>query len=228
MGLFTKKCKICKCKLTQDKRKYDTICHICGMEMDRIIKQFNDSIRLVNTTKNPVTGYNRCLLILSLAEQYYPYVESGICWYPNHMTLEEIKKEYISIAAKLKDIICEKNSNKKIKQIIGIPTLNHYKNLQNPNINLDSEKFCKACGLKKRFYDSKYCLSCLAQGSSISPDDLQKYCTQKNMPYSEDDETVFNAIIWKLTNYAKENIVISLQKTVKCNTIMEDTGDFPN
>lgn len=199
MALFSKKCKVCKCKLP-DKRKYTNVCDKCGMEIKRISKQIDDSIRIVNETKNPVTGYDRCLLILSLTEQYHPYVDAGMCRYPHNMCFEEMKNKYISRAEEFGYEVRSKNETKKAKQIIGIPPLYHYKNLQNPKITLDTKSLCKACGLFSRFNDSKYCLTCLCMGITVNKEELEKYCLQQNIPYSEDNGTVSNAIKQKVSN----------------------------
>lgn len=173
MALFGKKCSVCGRKLPE-KRKYKGVCDPCGMDYWRISKQLEDTIRIVENTKNPLTGYNRCLFGLELSDEFAPFVNAGISKFPQGKNLSEQKNFFVRVSKLFLSEICRKNQTRKYEKRIGLPDLADYKRLSRIKNSQIAPGSCKACcRVNGVLNEAGYCRQCLDRAAAI-PLDVSK------------------------------------------------------
>lgn len=195
MGLFSKKCSVCGAKLP-DKRRFKGVCNACGMNYHMYTKQMHDSIVLVDGAKTPMTGYNRCLFALRLAELLQPFAKANLYSYPQGSY--EMTQEYLTRKAmEYKKMIWAQNSKKSYERKVGLPPISHYKKLYNPKYQ-GKEGCCKGCWGPKALNGAGYCLDCIIRASSIPIPELDAFKASHNTDGLSEDEIICDAIKEKL------------------------------
>ena len=175
MSLFAKKCTVCGRKLP-DKRKYKGVCDTCGMDYHRIKKQLDDTIEIVEHTKNPSTGYDRCILGIELSDNFAPFVQAGLSKFPRGKDLVEQKNFFVNISKLFTDEIRQKNEKRKYHKKVGLPDLMDYKRLSRITNAQIKPGSCKACyQLNGELNEAGYCRRCLIRATVITPKDLEKW-----------------------------------------------------
>ncbi len=174
MALFGKKCSVCGRKLPE-KRKYKGVCDPCGMDYWRISKQLEDTIEIVEHTKNPVTGYDRCILGLELSDNFLPFVKAGISKFPRGKNLLEQKNFFVNVSKVFLNEIRRKNEKRKYEKKIGLPDLMEYKRLSRITNSQLAPGCCKACcRVNGELNEAGYCRRCLVQATAITLEDFKK------------------------------------------------------
>lgn len=159
-------------------------------------KQMYDSMVLVDGAKTPMTGYNRCLFALRLAELLQPFAKANLYSYPQGSY--ELTQEYLTRKAmEYKKMIWAQNSKKSYERKVGLPPISHYKKLHNPKYQ-GKEGCCKGCWGPKALNGAGYCLDCIIRASSIPIPELDAFKASHNTDGLSEDEIICDAIKEKL------------------------------
>lgn len=174
MGLFAKKCSVCGGKLP-DKRKFKGVCDPCGMDYSRLKKQLFETAEIVENTKNPVTGFDRCIFGLGLAEDFERFVKAGFSKYPCGSDLEEQKKVFTDAAVKFARDIQQKNEKRKYSKKVGVHFIPEYKRLYHLSDDQVKPGSCMSCRkLNGDLNGAGYCRDCISRATSLCLSDFEK------------------------------------------------------
>lgn len=182
MGLFAKKCSVCGRKLPE-KRHFKGVCDPCGMDYHRIKKQLEETIDLVERTKNPATGYDRCILGLELSDQFAPFVKANLAKFPRGTTLSDQKNFFLDISNNFLYDIRQKNEKKKYSKKVGLPNLIDYKRLSRITNSQIKPGSCKACYKPgEELNEAGYCRECLMRATVITFSDFENMVIEGLLP----------------------------------------------
>ena len=228
MGLFVKRCSVCDRKLP-DKRMFKGVCDRCGMDFKRIKRQLEETCDIVESTKNPITGYDRCLLGLGLTDDFRRFVDAKLSRFPRGNTFEEQRDFFISATSVFVKEIRAKNEKRKYSKKVGFPSLDTYKRLYNSTSKTSNATVCKGCWeAGKRLNDAGYCPYCLARATTITLSDFKELVNDglvnignaapETVFKSVGDKVLLQLILLKLDKAKAKEAAKKDETTAKSNT----------
>lgn len=174
MGLFTKKCAICKVELPE-RRRYKGVCDKCGTLNMMYSKQLTETTDIVKNSSKAETRYYRSLFGLERTDDYMPFWKKKVGPYPDGRSYEEIRAFFFESAKQAAYTIQEENDKRKYSKKVGIPTIESYQELATKEWH---DGLCKSCKESKPLNDKGYCFACITRATVIKPSDIEAYIAE--------------------------------------------------
>lgn len=182
MSLFAKRCSVCGKKLS-DKCKFKGVCDPCGMDFTRIKQQLFETAEIVESAKNPVTGFDRCIFGLGLSDDFERFVKAGLAKFPCGFGLEDQKKFFVDAAVSFAKDIQQKNEKRKYSKKVGVHFIPEYKRLYHLSDSQVKPSSCMSCRkVNGELNGVGYCQDCISRATSLSLSDFEKLAKAGRIP----------------------------------------------